>query len=407
MSCETLLLGALTSTSVRACVRLSVDSDSTVLACRQVGTNVWVRSDPVATAGNVAFISVNGLTPNTSYTCRVEPGTRATGGHAGAFKTLPAGTNVSFTAALCGDANTGSNHAVFDRIRLNASGAHFLIHHGDMHYRDDPNPNVGNYLAAWDEVFRIPRQGALYASMPLVYTWDDHDFGVNNSDGTSAGRDHVRQAYRLRFPSYPLAEASATEHIGHAFTIGRVRFVVTDQRSASSTRGSTDNASKTILGATQKAWFKSEVSAAAAAGQLIVWVCSRLFGGNAETGADHWGGFTTERRELVDYIHANAPGRVIVLSADMHAMRIGSHDFATGGGEPLMTFQVATLDHGTIDGAGYGGVSSAGAIAWSATNGIFGTMQVTDVGGSTIGIVWKGFNSSGTQVMTHSFDVNV
>jgi hypothetical protein len=90
----------------------------------------------------------------------------------------------------------------------------------------------------------------------------------------------------------------------------------------------------------------------------------------------------------------------------MHAGRIGSHDFSTGGGEPLLTFQVATLDHGTLD-SSYGGVSSSGAIGFSSGNGQFATMAVVDGGGSAIEVTWKMFNSAGTQLMTHTFTVTV
>lgn len=405
MSCESLWLGALSATSVRAVAKLNRSSTSVKLACRQVGTSTFVRSDAVSTVGNIAKLQVTGLTANTSYTCRVEPGTAPAVGLTGSFTTLPSGTNVSFLTALIGDASEGSNHAVFDAVRT--SGARLLIHFGDMHYRNLAINDQADFRAALDEVFAQPRQSQLYRTIPSAYVWDDHDYGPNNSDGTAAGHDAACAIYRARVPHYDLADASATAHIGQSWVIGRVRFILTDQRSAASPKGNTDNSSKTMLGAGQKTWFKAQVSAAAAAGQMIAWVCPRLFGGVASAGADHWGGFTTERAELVDFVKANAHGRAIVLSADMHAMRIGSHDFATGGGESLPTFQVATLDHPTLDTAGYGGVSSTGATYWNATNGLFGTMAIADSGGATVGVTWRGYNSAGAQLVEHAFTVSL
>jgi phosphodiesterase/alkaline phosphatase D-like protein len=403
MSCDQLWLGGLTATSVNAVAKLNVDSESVRLACWDAAGN-WTRSDAVATVGNVAKLTVTGLTPNTAYQCRVEPDTRPAVGTTGSFTTLPSGTNVSFTAAMFGDASSGSNHAVFDQIRT-GSGARFAIHMGDMHYCNLAVNSAAHFRAALDEVFAQPRQARLYRTIPTDYVWDDHDYGPNNSDGSSVGHDAACAIYRARVPHRTLADATATAPIHHSWVIGRVRFVLTDQRSASSARAATDNSSKTMLGASQKAWWKSEISAAAAAGQMVVWLCPRTFQCDATAGADHWGGFTTERTELCSYIAANAPGRVIVISADMHAMRIGND--RTFGGEALRVFQVATLDHPTIDTTGYGGVNATGATAFSATNGAYTTMQIEDSGGSSIGVTWRGFNTLGGLLMSDAFAVPV
>lgn len=402
MSCEALWLGGLTATSVRAVAKLARSSTSVRLACFAPDGSA-VRSDAVATVGNIAKLETTGLAANTAYTCRVEPDIAPAVGFTGSFTTLPSGANVSFLTALCGDSNSGSNHAVFDRIRI--SGARLLVHLGDMSYRNVGVNNQADFRAVWDEVFAQSRQAQLFRTIPSAWVWDDHDYGPNNSDGTSASHDASCAHYRARVPHYDLVDPTSTAPIHQTWDVGRTRFILTDQRSAASPRANTDNSSKTMLGASQKTWFKNLI--ASSPGKLIVWVCPRHFTGDATAGADHWGGFTTERTELVDHIKANASGRVIVLSADMHAMRIGAdRDFATGGGEPLKVFHVATLDHPTIDTGGYGGVTSSGAIAWSATNGIFGTMQITDAGGS-VGVDWKGYNSSGTELLSHSFSVAV
>lgn len=40
-------------------------------------------------------------------------------------------------------------------------------------------------------------------------------------------------------------------------------------------------------------------------------------------------------------------------------------------------------------------------------NGQFGTMQVSDSGGSSISVTWRGFDSAGTQLVSHTFSVSV
>jgi hypothetical protein len=156
-----------------------------------------------------------------------------------------------------------------------------------------------------------------------------------------------------------------------------------------------------MLGATQKVWFKDLLSNSP--GKMIVWVCPRAFGGAASAGADHWGGFTTERTELGAHIHANCPGRVVVLSADQHALGIDSGVNHTFGSEPLKCFQAAPLDR-TVDASPYG-AGSQYSQGWFNSIGQFGTMQITDTGGATIGVTWRGYDSAGTQLVSYSFEV--
>lgn len=396
---DSLWVGALTSTGATVSVRLS-GSGAARLACTSVGGTV--RSSTVAIASGGAKVPITGLTPDTEYSYQVEVDAVAVGS-AGRFRTLPtAGSPASFTIALGGDANSGSNHAVFDAIRL--AQPLLLIHMGDMHYDNITSNNAAMYNSGYDTVFRQSRQAALYKDTPTAYVWDDHDYANDNSNASAAGHNAACSVYRQRVPHYPLADATVTAPINHSFEIGRVLFLVTDQRSAASPNSATDNSSKTMLGAAQKAWFKSQISAAT--GKLIVWVCPRLFAScPVAATADHWGGFSTERAELVDFIKANAHGRVVVLSADWHNLGIdnGTHsDFATGGGEPLRVFQCAPFDR-IASGSSPGFTFSEGLFFQT---GVYGLMAVTDAGGS-IGVTWTGKTSANATLVTYSFSVSV
>jgi phosphodiesterase/alkaline phosphatase D-like protein len=362
------------------------------------GPGGTVFSSPVATTARAARMTITGLAADTAYTCRVVADSDPVRSLDGAFTTLPAAGAASFTVAFSGDTDTGNNHEVFDTIR-NADPLMF-IHLGDLHYEDIATNSPALFRAAYDRVLSANRQSQLYRNVPTTYVWDDHDSGPNNSHAATVPAAAC-SVYRERVPHYPLVQSSGP--IYHSFVIGRCRFVVTDQRSQASDGTAVDDASKTVLGATQKAWFKSELDAAVAAGQLVVWVCSRTFGGLPATGGDHWGYFTTERTELCDYIQANAPGRVVVLSADRHSLDIDdgtNHDFTTTGSEPIKTFQASPLDR-TLNGTYGGATYSEG--SFFAAKGQFGTMEVTDSGGATLGVVWRGFNSAGTQLVSYSF----
>ena len=75
-----------------------------------------------------------------------------------------------------------------------------------------------------------PGQAALYRHVPIAYVWDDHDYGPNDAGADSPTRTAARTAYREVVPHHPLVRPGDSP-IQQAFTIGRVRFVLTDNRS--------------------------------------------------------------------------------------------------------------------------------------------------------------------------------
>lgn len=387
-------MAALTAPAI---VRLAVDTDP--------GFNSPVFSPPVEALSRVARLEVGGLDPGTTYYCAAEINGVLDTEMLGVFRTLPVPGPTSFTCAFSGDADTGSNHQVFEEI-INQSPL-FFIHLGDLHYEDIDVNDVGSFLAAYDAVLAAPRQGALYRQVPTLYMWDDHDSGPDDGHGGSPGRDAACEAYRRRVPHPPLVEAGPTGAIYFTYEVGRVMFIFTDQRSMASPKSDPDTAAKSVLGSTQKAWFKALLSDPANDGKLFVWVCSRVWGGVATAGADHWGGFTTERREIADHVKAHCANRFCVLSADMHSLAIDdgtNHDFATGGGAPMPTFQASPLDRGGAQTYGGATYSQGGRFL---SNGQFGTMEVTDTGGEQITVTWTGFDSAGDQLVQYSFVAEV
>lgn len=380
-----------------ASVRLAVDTDPEFPS--PLFSSVFEALD------RTARLEVDGLSPDTAYYCAVEVNGSLDLEKTGTFKTLPSPGPTSFRCAFSGDAGTGSNHAVFGAIL--AMDPLLFIHIGDFHYEDISVNDEDVFRAAYDAVLASPGQAALYRQVPTLYMWDDHDYGPNDSHAGAPGRDSACKVYRKRVPHPPLALSGETDAIYFAYEVGRVLFIFTDQRSMASPRGAADNSSKSILGAAQKAWFKGLLSDPANAGKLFVWVCSRVWGGVPTAGADHWGGFTTERTELADHIKAHCAGRICVLSADMHSLAIddgSNHDFATGGGAPMPTFQASPLDRTGAETYGGATYSQGGRFLG---NGQFGTMEVADVGGEEISVTWTGFNSAGAQLVQYSFVVEV
>jgi hypothetical protein len=202
-------------------------------------------------------------------------------------------------------------------------------------------------------------------------------------------------------PHYPLASPGA---IHQAFTVGRVRFVLLDTRSERSPSDRPDDARKTMLGGAQKAWLERELAASAARDAMTVVVSSVPWIAPRAAGADHWGGYATERAELARFIAARGPRNLLMLAGDAHMVAIddGSGSDYSGtrrGGFPVM--HAGALDrHGAVKGGPYSEGAFPGA-------GQYGTVTVDDRGGDRIRVVLTGKRYDGAVLVRHAFSVSV
>ncbi len=395
--------GNVSPTAATVAVRLNASGQRVRVQVSQNESLTPATFSPAATtaaaSGNTVKLTVSGLQPDTDYyygvevagVLRTETVTR------GRFRTFPLGKS-SFRIAFgsCGDFRA-PDQRVYDAIA--AERPLLFVNMGDLHYSDTNSTNTEDYRLNYDNVLGHREQGALYRSVPLAYVWDDHDFCGNDSDTTATGRDAARAAYRERVPHYPLGPTGGS--VGQAFTIGRVRFLMTDQRSASSPATQKDNASKTKLGAAQKAWFKQELISARDNGfPLIVWVCPDPWIGAAEAGEDTWAGYTTERTEIANFIRDNRILNVVMLAGDMHGLAVDdgtNSDYATGGGAPLTVLHAAAL---TSNPSMKGGPYSGGVVPGTQQ---YGILEVYDNGGDSVACRFLGKRVGEGVKLTHIF----
>ncbi len=391
--------GAVTTQSAQVKAKLITDSTEARLAVTvlpDLSSPVYSNWDTSVTTENNRMVSfdINGLLPNTQYYYGIEIGGVIDPLDRGRFHTFPADTET-FTFALGSCAQTGSNHAVF--LTIESLNPLFFFHLGDMHYQNIATNDADLYRQAFETVHGAANQSWLYRNVAMAYMWDDHDYGPNNSDSTAAGKVAARLTYQEYVPHYPLAVGTGNVPIYYAFTIGRVRFIVCDSRSARSPFSATDNASKTMLGAAQKIWFKQELLEAASTHALTVWVNTLPWIGI--TGDDGWHGYTTERAELANFIESNNIKNLCMISGDAHMLAIdnGSNSYyAGGGGSGFPVFHAASLDQSP---SVKGGPYSEGTFP---NRGQFGLMTVIDKT-DTITVQWSGRNYLDSEIVAYSF----
>ena len=188
--------GNVTPTSVTVATRLNAAGIRVRL---QVSTSPALTpatfSAVVTTAvasGNAAKLTVQGLQPDTDYYYGLEVAgvLRTELISRGRFRTFPLG-KASFRIAFgsCGDFRQPDQRAysaIMEERPL------LFINCGDLHYSDTNSTNPDDYRDNYDQILGHSVQGALYRTVPMAYTWDDHDFSGNDSDTTAIGRDTAR-----------------------------------------------------------------------------------------------------------------------------------------------------------------------------------------------------------------------
>jgi phosphodiesterase/alkaline phosphatase D-like protein len=367
-------------------VRLALSTESTLR------DPSWI--DPIDASGRVVGFRMTGLTADTEYHYAVEIDGVLDEVRTGTFTTFPVGPS-SFTVAVGACARLGSNGAVFDAIRDIDPLLYLVV--GDLHYGDTRINEIERYREVLDLTLTRSAQSALYRSTPVAYVWDDHDYGPNDADGNSPSRQAAMAAYREYVPSYELGGAESAVY--QAFTIGRVRFVMTDARSSRNLDFNEERGTTSMLGAEQKAWFKDEIVDASQNNELVVWVNPVPWVAEERDGADHWGGFAAERRELADHIADNEIDNLVMVSGDAHMVAIDdgtNTDYSTDGYPGFPLLHSAALDRpGGIKGGPY----SEGAIG---DGGQFATIDVVDDGDSiTVGMT--GLTWDGDELMSYEF----
>ncbi len=324
----------------------------------------------------IAVFDLDGLDPDTVYHYVVEAGGEPLA-PLGRFRTFPAGP-ASFSFAFAACAVTGSTHPVFDAIR--ERNPLFYMNVGDFHYQNIGVNDIAVFQNAFDRVLGAPSQAHLYRSTTLVYMWDDHDYGPNNSDREAVGREAARLAYRDYIPHYPLAFPGPDAPIDQAFTVGRVRFILSDLRSERHPNSEPDESVKQMMNDRQLAWFKEQVQEAQRRGQYIFWVSSVPWHQSPGRGRDNWGGFAKQRKVIANFL-AESGARVVVLAGDAHMLGADDGTNARYADDPETPGQIV-LQAGSLDrnGSLKGGPYSHGAFPSLPGEGQYGWVDVEDTG---------------------------
>ncbi|MFZ1706085.1 MAG: alkaline phosphatase D family protein [Saprospiraceae bacterium] len=349
---------------------------------------------------------ITGLQPETVYTYELMNTSKLLL-QQGRFQTLPLGP-ASYKIAFGSCANTGSASDIF--VKIKDENPLFFLNTGDIHYENIGDSCLEKFDKAYEKVFSSVTQSKLYAEVPLVYMWDDHDFGPNNTDSSNPCRKESVASYKKHLPHYPMAIQSEIGPISQNFEVGRVVFMLTDLRSQK-VRPQLEGCQKLKPGTNfgnedHLQWFFQSMLKTKNEGKVVAWISSYSWI-NAEGGpnykcteTDNWGGYPEERQQIADFIKKHQIP-VFILSGDAHMVAIDdgkNSDYATGGGAPIPVFHAAALDrYGSYKGGPYSN-------GYSTVPAQYGIMEVEDHGGHQICFHWYGKNKEGNIVKNQNGD---
>ncbi|MEN0060976.1 MAG: alkaline phosphatase D family protein [Myxococcota bacterium] len=247
----------------------------------------------------------------------------------------------------------------------------------------------------------------LVGAIPVVATWDDHDYGMNDAGASFSARRFAERIFETFWRVPNDDPRRQREGVYGVQTFGaegrRVQLVLLDLRSfkdnfdPSPTPNQpgteryvpSDDATRTLLGPTQWAWLAETLAAPA---DLRVVISSLQVHADGH-GYERWGLFPAERDRFYEALAARAGGEVVLVSGDRHRAGIYARPDLAGGPYPELTTSSLNLS--------FGGNEEAGPHRLGPTfvDENFGTMTI-DWTGRTVGLAVH--DAKGNVVLDHS-----
>lgn len=178
-----------------------------------------------------------------------------------------------------------------------------------------------------------PKLQALLAAMPHYATWDDHDFGPNDSDGTYPLKDEALKLFKRYWPAVTYGMPK-TKGVFQQFPIADAEIFMLDDRYHRSPNSLKLDPTKRMLGKGQMKWIKHALAASRSTFKLVA-VGSQVL--NKLTPWEAWQPmFPQEQKELLDWIVSQRIEGVVFLSGDRHHTELLVEK--PSGGYPLYDF---------------------------------------------------------------------
>lgn len=191
--------------------------------------------------------------------------------------------------------------------------------------------------------------------IPVLGTWDDHDYGINDGGAEYTKKDSVQQLF-LDFFDVDKNDPRRQQlgiYDSSLYTIGdaTINLIILDTRYFRSELTKDPEGKKryipdstknsTMLGTAQWAWLENELSDSKADFNIIMSSIQFL---SEQHGFETWGNMPDEVRKMKELLIKTKAKRVIFLSGDRHIAEISKSDI-NGLNYPLIDFTSSGMTH--------------------------------------------------------------
>jgi len=202
--------------------------------------------------------------------------------------------------------NGKNKERIFDVMR--AKEADFMVWMGD---------NVYYMSGQWKKRKKMwkknihartrPRLQQLIENQPNYATWDDHDYGPNNSDASFKNKKEALEVFQTFWmnPSYGQA---ANDGVYHQFSQGGIDFFMLDTRYHNIPH-------EAMLGESQMKWLKESLLASEAPFKIIIAPTQLL---STNPAGEDWGDYPDEKADFMTFIEQENIEGLLIVSGDVH-----------------------------------------------------------------------------------------
>jgi alkaline phosphatase D len=237
---------------------------------------------------------------------------------------------------------------------------------GDAIYGDWDGDNIFDVTDEtlerdWGRLAAIPEFKQFSNNVPIMATWDNHDYGKHDG-GAEFAKKELTKKYFLDFFGEPAdSERRKSPGIYDVRILGpdgkQVQIILLDTRWFKSPFKKDPRSKEelkkigkvgknipntdpdaTLLGAAQWDWLEEQLKEPA---EIRLIVSSTQIIAN-EKGMDEWGDYPAERQKLFDFIASTGANGVIMLSGNVHFAELSKTD---EGPYPLYDFTLSGLTH--------------------------------------------------------------
>ncbi len=237
--------------------------------------------------------------------------------------------------------------------------AQLFLYLGDNVYGDTRrgNADLPNLRQQYADLANREEFARLRASTPMLQTWDDHDYGLNDAGGDFAFKRWAKEIFLTFWGADETSVHRTREGLYDSRIYGpegkRVQIIMLDTRSFRSSplipsddRGApgkerylkSNDPAMTMLGEAQWQWFADELKKPAD----IRLVVSSIQVIAADHGWEAWAEFLPERQRFFDTVRNSGAKGVVVISGDRHIGAFYRHEGDTD--YPLYEFTSSALN---------------------------------------------------------------